>query len=117
MFILFHLYLYVRLKRKIYYFTDIIIKLAQSSSESEIDPNFSMDVPLIEENFEVSFRANLQPFQDTVPRYMKNKKAHRQKKKVKKDSKSHFLIDTVELCLSEHMPEDKFRMFQVIEIY
>ncbi|KAG5319103.1 ANKZ1 protein, partial [Acromyrmex heyeri] len=65
---------------------DIIVKLAQSSSESEMDLNFPMDVLLTEENFEVSFRANLQPFQDTVPRYMKNKKAHRQKKKVKKDN-------------------------------
>ncbi|XP_018314049.1 ankyrin repeat and zinc finger domain-containing protein 1 [Mycetomoellerius zeteki] len=65
---------------------DIIVKLAQSSSESEMDPNFPMDFPLTEENFEVSFRENLQAFQDTVPRYMKNKKAHRQKKKVKKDT-------------------------------
>lgn len=82
--------MYVGLKKKAYYFTDIIVKLAQSSSESEMDPNFPMDFPLTEENFEVSFRENLQAFQDTVPRYMKNKKAHRQKKKVKKDSKSTF---------------------------
>lgn len=74
--------------RKIFYFTDIIVRLAQSSSESEMDANLPLNIPLIEENFEVSFRKNLQEFQDTVPRYMKNKKAHRQKKKVKKDSKS-----------------------------
>ncbi|KAL0131280.1 hypothetical protein PUN28_002681 [Cardiocondyla obscurior] len=65
---------------------DIIVKLAQSSSESEMDANFPIDIPLTEENFEVSFRENLQAFQDTVPRYMKNKRAHRQKKKVKKDT-------------------------------
>lgn len=76
-------------KRRLH-FTDIIVKLAQSSSESEMDANVPLDGPLIEENFEVSFRENLQAFQDTVPRYMKNKKAHRQKKKVKKDSRSHF---------------------------
>lgn len=52
-----------------------------------MDPNLPLDVLLTEEDFEVSFRENLQAFQDTVPRYMKNKKAHRQKKKVKKDSK------------------------------
>jgi len=73
--------------KKIFCFTDIIVRLAQSSSESEMDANFPLDIPLIEQDFEVSFRENLQAFQDTVPRYMKNKKAHRQKKKVKKDSK------------------------------
>ncbi|XP_036148838.1 ankyrin repeat and zinc finger domain-containing protein 1 isoform X2 [Monomorium pharaonis] len=65
---------------------DIIVRLAQSSSESEMDAHFSLNFPLTEENFEVSFKENLQAFQDTVPRYLKNKKAYRQKKKVKKDT-------------------------------
>lgn len=57
-----------------------------------MDANLPLDIPLIEEDFEISFRENLQAFQDTVPRYMKNKKAHRQKKKVKKDSKFLFFL-------------------------
>lgn len=82
------MYMYVLNYRTIFYFPDIIVRLAQSSSESEMDANLPLNIPLIEEDFEVSFRQNLQEFQDTVPRYMKNKKAQRQKKKVKKDSKS-----------------------------
>lgn len=67
-------------------FIDIILKLAQSSSESELDSKCnSADVALIEQNFEVDFVENLLAFQDTVPRYLKNKKAYRQKKKVKKE--------------------------------
>lgn len=85
-------YVYIIFLIKILYFIDIIVRLAQSSSESEMDANFPLDAPLIEEDFEISFRENLQAFQDTVPRYMKNKKAHRQKKKVKKDSRSQFFF-------------------------
>lgn len=40
---------------------------------------------LIEQDLEVDFRENLLAFQDTVPRYMKNKKSRRQRKKSKKD--------------------------------
>lgn len=69
-----------------FYFADIILRLAQSSSESELDSRTNpLDVPLIEQDFEVEFAENLLAFQDTVPRYLKNKKAHRQKKRVKKD--------------------------------
>ncbi|KAL6444868.1 hypothetical protein ACFW04_002116 [Cataglyphis niger] len=66
---------------------DIIVRLAQSSSESEIDAQLPLDAPLIEQVVEVDFSESLQPFQDTVPKYLKNKKANRQKKKVKKDGK------------------------------
>lgn len=52
-----------------------------------MDAKLSSDLPLIAQNFEVDFSENLQAFQDTVPKYMKNKKAHRQKKKVKKEGK------------------------------
>ncbi|KAM0730163.1 tRNA endonuclease ANKZF1 [Formica fusca] len=65
---------------------DIIVRLAQSSSESEIDAQLPLDTPLVEQTVEVDFSESLQPFQDTVPKYMKNKKANRQKKKVKKDA-------------------------------
>ncbi|XP_029173254.1 ankyrin repeat and zinc finger domain-containing protein 1-like [Nylanderia fulva] len=65
---------------------DIIVKLAQSSSESEMDVKLSPDVPLIVQDFQVDLVESLQSFQDTVPKYMKNKKAHRQKKKVKKEA-------------------------------
>ncbi|XP_033359843.1 ankyrin repeat and zinc finger domain-containing protein 1-like isoform X1 [Bombus vosnesenskii] len=68
---------------------DIIARLARSSSESELDQtgtsNIPMDVSLIEQELEIEFNENLLAFQDTVPRYMKNKKARRQKKKTKKD--------------------------------
>jgi len=71
---------------KNFYFADIILRLAQSSSESELDSRTNpLDVPLIEQDFEVEFAENLLAFQDTVPRYLKNKKAYRQKKRVKKD--------------------------------
>jgi len=52
-----------------------------------MDAQLPLDIPLIEQIVEVNFSENLQAFQDTVPRYMKNKKANRQKKKVKKDGK------------------------------
>lgn len=42
-------------------------------------------MPLIEHNMEIDFREHLLAFQDTVPRYMKNKKTRKQKKKVKKN--------------------------------
>ncbi|XP_015440018.1 PREDICTED: ankyrin repeat and zinc finger domain-containing protein 1-like [Dufourea novaeangliae] len=69
---------------------DIVAKLAQSSSESELDsqlgnPNIPLDSCLIEQELEVDFRENLLAFQDTVPRYMKNKKFRRQRKRPKKD--------------------------------
>ncbi|XP_017788648.1 PREDICTED: protein vms-1-like [Habropoda laboriosa] len=69
---------------------DIVAKLAQSSSESELDSqistaNIPMDVSLNEQELEIEFNENLLAFQDTVPRYMKNKKARRQKKKTRKD--------------------------------
>lgn len=70
-------------------FTDIIVRLAQSSSESELDAN-TVDITLVEQDHEADFTENLLAFQDTVPRYLKNKKAHRQKKKVKKDRKFIF---------------------------
>lgn len=44
-----------------------------------------MDVSLIEQELEIEFNENLLAFQDTVPRYMKNKKIRRQKKKTKKE--------------------------------
>lgn len=69
------------------FFADIIVRLAQSSSESEMDAQLPLDVSLIEQVVEVDFSESLQAFQDTVPKYMKNKKANRQKKKVKKDGK------------------------------
>ncbi|XP_076283535.1 tRNA endonuclease ANKZF1 [Lasioglossum baleicum] len=69
---------------------DIVTRLAQSSSESELDGQLGnatipADVMLIEQELEVDFRENLLAFQDTVPRYMKNKKSRRQRKKSKKD--------------------------------
>ncbi|XP_078034517.1 tRNA endonuclease ANKZF1 [Augochlora pura] len=69
---------------------DIVAKLAQSSSESELDgqlgnANIPMDVMLVEQELEVDFHEHLLAFQDTVPRYMKNKKSRRQRKKSKKD--------------------------------
>lgn len=69
---------------------DIVTRLAQSSSESEIanhldTENIPADVTLIEQELEIDFTENLLAFQDTVPRYMKNKKARRQRKKTKKD--------------------------------
>lgn len=67
------------------FFTEIVAKLAQSSSESEVDENLPLSVPMIEQDLEIEFNEHLLAFQDTVPRYMKNKKARRQKKKVKKD--------------------------------
>ncbi|XP_072749414.1 tRNA endonuclease ANKZF1 [Anoplolepis gracilipes] len=65
---------------------DIIVRLAQSSSESEMDAQLPLATSLVEQTVEVDFCENLQAFQDTVPKYMKNKKANRQKKKVKKDA-------------------------------
>ncbi|KAG7204038.1 hypothetical protein KM043_001897 [Ampulex compressa] len=69
---------------------DIVAKLAQSSSESELDGinavvDIPMDICMVEHNMEIEFHEHLLAFQDTVPRYMKNKKARRQKKKVKRD--------------------------------
>ncbi|CAD1469810.1 unnamed protein product, partial [Heterotrigona itama] len=68
---------------------DIVARLAQSSSESELDSQISTPnipiVSLIEQELEIEFNENLLAFQDTVPRYMKNKKIRRQRKKAKKD--------------------------------
>ncbi|KAI4504016.1 hypothetical protein M0802_000487 [Mischocyttarus mexicanus] len=68
---------------------DIVIKLALTSTESETSENNDhtndqMNMSLVEHNMEIEFREHLLAFQDTVPRYMKNKKARKQKKKVKK---------------------------------
>lgn len=57
-----------------------------------MDAQLPLDVPLIEQTVKVDFSEILQPFQDTVPKYMKNKKANRQKKKVKKDGKVYLLF-------------------------
>lgn len=51
-----------------------------------------MDITLVEQDYEANFTENLLAFQDTVPRYLKNKKAHRQKKKAKKDCKYFFNV-------------------------
>ncbi|KAL2735278.1 ankyrin repeat and zinc finger domain-containing protein 1-like isoform X1 [Vespula squamosa] len=65
---------------------DIVIKLAESeTSENNSCTNNRVDMPLIEHNMEIDFREHLLAFQDTVPRYMKNKKTRKQKKKVKKN--------------------------------
>lgn len=71
--------------------SDIVARLAQSSSESELDSqlgsaNIPGNVVLIEQELEIEFNEHLLAFQDTVPRYMKNKKARRQRKKPKKDA-------------------------------
>ncbi|XP_017890086.1 ankyrin repeat and zinc finger domain-containing protein 1-like [Ceratina calcarata] len=71
---------------------DIVAKLAQSSSESELDSigagGVPMDVSLIEQEMEIDFHENLLAFQDTVPRYMKSKKARRQRKKARRDGEA-----------------------------
>lgn len=70
---------------------DIVARLAQSSSESELDGtncrtvDIPMDISLVQQHLEIEFNEHLLAFQDTVPRYMKNKKTRRQKKKTKKD--------------------------------
>lgn len=74
-----------------FFYTEIVARLAQSSSESEMDENLPLSVSIITEDLEIEFNENLQAFQDTVPRYMKNKKARRQKKKVKKDGEYYAL--------------------------
>lgn len=85
--------------KKNFYFTDIILRLAQSSSESELDSRTNpLDGPLIEQDVEVEFAENLLAFQDTVPRYLKNKKAYRQKKKVKKDGELCLIVDSYGIC-------------------
>lgn len=73
-----------------FYFTDIVTRLALSSSESELDEkhdpaNLLLNFPLIEHDLEIEFNEHLLAFQNTMPRYMKNKKTRRQKKKEKKD--------------------------------
>ncbi|EZA52420.1 hypothetical protein DMN91_012080 [Ooceraea biroi] len=65
---------------------DYILQLAQSSSESEDSKHNPANIALVEQDCEVDFVENLLAFQDTVPRYLKNKKAYRQKKKVKKEA-------------------------------
>ncbi|XP_014477833.1 PREDICTED: ankyrin repeat and zinc finger domain-containing protein 1-like [Dinoponera quadriceps] len=65
---------------------DIVARLAQSSSsESEVDENLPLSISIVEQDLEIEFNEHLLAFQDTVPRYMKNKKTRRQKKK--KDAK------------------------------
>lgn len=43
--------------------------------------NFEMSA----EDYEVEFNDHLKAFEDTVPRYLKNKKIRQQKRKTKKD--------------------------------
>lgn len=78
---------------------DIVAKLAQSSSESELDSiaaaNIPMDISLIEQEIEIDFHENLLAFQDTAPRYMKNKKARRQRKKTKRDGEPYPINETL----------------------
>ncbi|XP_035725892.1 ankyrin repeat and zinc finger domain-containing protein 1-like isoform X2 [Vespa mandarinia] len=79
---------------------DIVIKLALTSTESETNENNSctnnqVDMPLIEHNMEIDFRENLLAFQNNVPRYMKNKKARKQKKKVKKNHTDESAVNEV----------------------
>nr|XP_050852138.1 ankyrin repeat and zinc finger domain-containing protein 1-like isoform X1 [Vespula vulgaris] len=79
---------------------DIVIKLALTSAESETSENNSctdnrVDMPLIEHNMEIDFREHLLAFQDTVPRYMKNKKTRKQKKKVKKNHTDESAVNEV----------------------
>lgn len=71
-------------------FSDIVARLAESSSESEFDKiDGSMKVPyehlVIEENITVNFQDDLQAFQNTAPRSMRNKKTNRKKRKERKD--------------------------------
>ena len=72
------------------YFSDIVARLARSSSESEYDgqeisPGNNLNFFLAEEDFKIDFKENLQEFEDTVPRYLKNKKIRPQKRKTKKE--------------------------------
>lgn len=75
--------------------------LAQSSSDSEMDSQsgtagIPMDITLIEQEMEIELNEHLLAFQDTVPRYMKHKKARRQKRKTKKDGKLlHFSYNSI----------------------
>lgn len=82
------LYLYWRTS----VFAEIVARLAQSSSESEVDENIPLSVSIVEQDLEIEFNEHLLAFQDTVPRYMKNKKARRQKKKVKKDGECWLFV-------------------------
>lgn len=79
---------------------DIVIKLALTSTESETSENNDytndqVNMPLVEHNMEIEFREHLLAFQDTVPRYMKNKKARKQKKKVKKNHTDEPIVNEV----------------------
>ena len=74
--------------------------------------NIPMDVSLIEQELEVEFNENLLAFQDTVPRYMKNKKARRQKKKTKKDGEYMYIYYVLLMIISFYIYKNTciFRM-------
>lgn len=77
-------------------FSDIVARLAQSSSESDSENENSPtgEAPMIEQNFEIDFNEHLQAFQDTVPRYIKCKKGRRQKRKTKKEKSDGKIVAT-----------------------
>ncbi|XP_043272058.1 ankyrin repeat and zinc finger domain-containing protein 1-like [Venturia canescens] len=66
---------------------DIVAKLAQYSSGSELDytENVAIDFPLITQDCEVDLNDHLLAFQNTVPRHVKIRNIKRQKRKVKKE--------------------------------
>ncbi|XP_043474158.1 ankyrin repeat and zinc finger domain-containing protein 1-like [Leptopilina heterotoma] len=67
---------------------DIVARLARSSSESEYGQENSsnnIDFHMTAEDSKIDFEENLQAFQDTVPRYLKNKKMRQQKRKTRKE--------------------------------
>lgn len=69
-------------------FPDIVARLARSSSESEYGQENSsnnIDFHMTAEDSKIDFEENLQAFQDTVPRYLKNKKMRQQKRKTRKE--------------------------------
>ncbi|XP_033226186.1 ankyrin repeat and zinc finger domain-containing protein 1-like isoform X2 [Belonocnema kinseyi] len=79
---------------------DIVARLARSSSESEYDGqemsadniiNFSLSA----EDYEIDFKENLQEFEDTVPRYLKNKKIRPQKRKTKKERSEESVLSNL----------------------
>lgn len=75
-----------------YYFTDIITESGHHSSGSGLDESEGTalsNILLIAEDVQIDLKDNLLAFENTTPRYMKNKRLRRQKKKEKKNSKSY----------------------------
>ncbi|XP_051174741.1 ankyrin repeat and zinc finger domain-containing protein 1-like [Leptopilina boulardi] len=68
---------------------DIVARLARSSSESDYgcqeNSSNNINFHLTAEDLKIDFEENLQAFQDTVPRYLKNKKMRQQKRKTRKE--------------------------------